>query len=1381
MNTAGWWPALDAAGYQVARGLLSLMWQSSILIAAAALLAWALRRRRTSVRHAVWVAALLVVPALPVLTWIASSTGVPPAGIPVMPDYAPAQSAAEVWPGPVSAGTVEPSAPAALRGARDDPAVPVSPVAVTLPAGPAAGRAAPAVTEPPPAGLADAAGHAGASLLDYPWALALLAYVAGVLLMLALVLVGRWRIRGWIRRSVPVTDARVLGAFRAARHRVGLRRHVVVVAGPAVQTPMTMRAVHPVVLLPVDFAEGLSDLELRTVAAHELAHVRRHDALLLAVVSLVRAALFFHPLAWLAARRVAHLAEVAADDAALEATGEPVSYAKVLARLAETLPRRAPAAEMAAGFLLSRSALLRRVEAILSDRRDALRRLSRLGLAATLAAGLVSLAVAAGMPLGERPARAAGAAETEQKAATGDEAGDAWGEAVGGFQCRLRSDRTEFFRGEAPLLWLDVRNTSGRDLVAPLAYRLAEPEVDGTPYAWQGICKDQPAGLAAGARVDGIVFYLDGLHSGHYGSWVNPSGRTWNNSATGDLPGKVTVRVALVATDPSTKATLRAVSNPVELRFCPDERVLGRFSGALVRAGAIDELKAMIAEHPELVHANQHAVDWPIIRAAREGTAEVVRLLLDHGASVRARSEWLAGGTALHETAARGKTDVAAVLLDAGAEVNGARTRDGLTPLALAAVQGRLETVKLLAARGADLRIRSAEGLTPLLAAAIGGRDDVATWLAGRASDLDISSAAAVGDLARVKELLDGRADLVGDAAYGLQPLHLAAHTGRQEMAELLISRGADVNALDARNGAPPILYAVLRAPAPMIEMLLAKGADPSGRAEGGVSALHLAAQRGLAEVAELLLARGALAGAANDRGRTPLHEAALGQQARIVRLLLARGADPKAADRDGTTPLQDLGRRAGLTPDGLEVARLLVAAGADVTAGQAAGKGPMHGVLSTFHAGRADAGALVAALGLFIEHGADVNAPNWRGVPPLGAAIESKADAAVKVLIEAGADPFAPGMFGDSLVILAADRATPEALQLVRSVPKVRAAEADAQDAALAFVQGLVAGDEQAWKACVLQGKPFRDAAYWKARVKDLMKKYAEDPDRLTLVVNVLSDGAFAVVVCDRPDGDGPVDGRNPYLLLGLMRTADDEWRLVDVSYKSDSRPREVAGWFTWLSRAHRGVRHRMLADASRADEVPVEKGWAFMPTEHTRLVAFTAGGRLKLRLESPTENGRRDVELHGDHLCVWQGAGFRRMESLACTTPHAKVRITGDAVHLNVHLKRGQGEAAIDLHDGKVRFRGDGGTVQADRITVALPLPESLAARGGAAFEAKGSRIVADEIVFDWQGTGSLVATGNIRLTRDGQGAVRAERLTVTLPGFTVSADGDEAAPDE
>ena len=167
----------------------------------------------------------------------------------------------------------------------------------------------------------------------------------------------------------------------------------------AIQIPMTIRTFYPIVALPKDFASVLSNSEWRTVALHEVAHIKRNDPLLLSIVSVLRAVLFFHPLVWLAAREIFTLSEEATDDMVLEVVNEPLPYAKMLTRLTETLNRRMLLTELAIGIVFSKSVLLRRIEAILSDRSEQLRRLSRWTLAMTLAVAFGSLFLAVAVPL----------------------------------------------------------------------------------------------------------------------------------------------------------------------------------------------------------------------------------------------------------------------------------------------------------------------------------------------------------------------------------------------------------------------------------------------------------------------------------------------------------------------------------------------------------------------------------------------------------------------------------------------------------------------------------------------------------------------------------------------------------------------------------------------------------------------------------------------------------------------------------------------------------------------------------------------------------------------------------------------------------------------
>ena len=83
--------------------------------------------------------------------------------------------------------------------------------------------------------------------------------------------------------------------------------------------------------------------------------------------------------------------------------------------------------------------------------------------------------------------------------------------------------------------------------------------------------------------------------------------------------------------------------------------------------------------------------------------------------------------------------------------------------------------------------------------------------LVGCGSGRNIHDAVSNYDVEAVKEYLDAGVDVnAKDIQFGATPLYLAAEFGRKEIAELLIAKGADVNAGDKR-GRTPLDWAVGR------------------------------------------------------------------------------------------------------------------------------------------------------------------------------------------------------------------------------------------------------------------------------------------------------------------------------------------------------------------------------------------------------------------------------------------------------------------------------------------------------------------------------------------------------------------------------------------
>ncbi|MFH1158334.1 MAG: ankyrin repeat domain-containing protein [Pseudomonadota bacterium] len=129
----------------------------------------------------------------------------------------------------------------------------------------------------------------------------------------------------------------------------------------------------------------------------------------------------------------------------------------------------------------------------------------------------------------------------------------------------------------------------------------------------------------------------------------------------------------------------------------------------------------------------------------------------------------------------------------------------------------------------------------------------------------------------------------------GITPLHTAVSEGRKEVAELLISEGADVNA-KRNNGITPLHLAIIKGSKEVAELLISKGADVNAKDDTGMTPLHMVAIiEGSKGVAELLISKGADVNAKDNKGSTPLSLAVICSHKEVARLLISKGADVNA------------------------------------------------------------------------------------------------------------------------------------------------------------------------------------------------------------------------------------------------------------------------------------------------------------------------------------------------------------------------------------------------------------------------------------------------------------------------------------------------------
>jgi ankyrin repeat protein len=167
----------------------------------------------------------------------------------------------------------------------------------------------------------------------------------------------------------------------------------------------------------------------------------------------------------------------------------------------------------------------------------------------------------------------------------------------------------------------------------------------------------------------------------------------------------------------------------------------------------------------------------------------------------------------------------------------------------------------------------------------------------------EIHQAAQKGNVKKVEAYLQENPELlnVGDLQEGRTPLHWAALGGSVEVASLLISRGAQIQARD-KDGQTPLHVVTTEE---IARMLIKRGGDSTSKDNYGRMPLHYAAYYGRDRMIDFFLASGALLNAADEEGNTPLLWALINGQKGSAVLLIEKGAAVNAAAKDGTTPLR--------------------------------------------------------------------------------------------------------------------------------------------------------------------------------------------------------------------------------------------------------------------------------------------------------------------------------------------------------------------------------------------------------------------------------------------------------------------------------------------
>jgi ankyrin repeat protein len=208
--------------------------------------------------------------------------------------------------------------------------------------------------------------------------------------------------------------------------------------------------------------------------------------------------------------------------------------------------------------------------------------------------------------------------------------------------------------------------------------------------------------------------------------------------------------------------------------------------------------------------------------AVRSGDAEVVRSVIAAGADVNESDAW---GTPLDLAVARGLDEIVGLLIDEGADIEGATLQavGGRRPLHIAAALATgASTAKLLLSRGAQVNALDKAGRSPLITAVVADNIAVAEALLAAGADIE--------------------------AIYsGATPLSWAACSSRVSAVKFLLSKGAQINRRAGPDGDTPLHRAVvccLKVP-DMINFLVANGADVNATNNQGLTPIKLTFAKG--------------------------------------------------------------------------------------------------------------------------------------------------------------------------------------------------------------------------------------------------------------------------------------------------------------------------------------------------------------------------------------------------------------------------------------------------------------------------------------------------------------------------------------------------------
>ena len=275
-------------------------------------------------------------------------------------------------------------------------------------------------------------------------------------------------------------------------------------------------------------------------------------------------------------------------------------------------------------------------------------------------------------------------------------------------------------------------------------------------------------------------------------------------------------------------------------------------------------------------HGGKTGSELSIVIAANRRELKTVQQHIANGVDVNTTHD--GGVTALHHAVSNRDRKLVQYLIDNGANVN-ARDESGSTPLEWC--EGDKRTSDILRKHGGKTS-NELDNKKPEKKPA----EDIA-WAEKESLSMALFQAAIDGNVDMLKQHLEDGAEINQTGImYGATPLSMALAGGHLAASKLLIEKGANVNAI-VDGGGNLLFFIAPSGKEDLVELLLKNGADVNAKDEDGTTPLHFADTK---EIAELLIAAGANVNAKADYGETPLDEAINLENTKTADLLRKHG-----------------------------------------------------------------------------------------------------------------------------------------------------------------------------------------------------------------------------------------------------------------------------------------------------------------------------------------------------------------------------------------------------------------------------------------------------------------------------------------------------------